>query len=233
MAGCLPAPDQAPGAALLCRSCFLLCFLFSPAGDKLTRSENREKKKYPKSLSAAEEAYLHGSSKPPPTGRRAVSCVPHKAAHPGARALALCPEAAADQEACFSHCCPFLGAYPLPPSVPSVHSIPVSSRDICSFLPGSVPWRGNSQVHAIPPSPTPTITSIGPVSKLRTPGSVRQVSRQRPPRHQEVAELALSPAPVLLAAGQCCPLRCHMSLHQAAEWPLCCALGVSQQNGVQ
>ena len=35
LAGCLPAPDRAPGAALLCRSCFLLCFLFSPTRDTL------------------------------------------------------------------------------------------------------------------------------------------------------------------------------------------------------
>lgn len=35
LAGRLPAPGRAPGAALLCRSCFLLCFMFSPTRDML------------------------------------------------------------------------------------------------------------------------------------------------------------------------------------------------------
>ena len=87
--------------------------------------------------------YLHGPSKPSPTGRRAVSSVPNKAAHPGARALALCPEAASDQEAwllpllSISGC---LAPDALPTECP--RCFPVSPWDSCSFLPGSVPWRG-------------------------------------------------------------------------------------------
>lgn len=72
-----------------------------------------------------------------------MSSVPNKVAPPGARALALCPEAASDQEAWFlpllsiSGC---LAPAALPTECP--RCFPVSPWDSCSFLPGLVPWRG-------------------------------------------------------------------------------------------